>query len=632
MASLTLQYKKPRGQSSGWGSWQSISGVDYCSYGNNAHVVYRAYLDLTGSSKMTACQVNTNFVCRTSGASHAATLYCFLYTSDPTSSSPTTPPGGYVSSAQYSATVPYYGVNQYFYFTNLNITQSGYVYFWFTDLNNSSYADDLYSYDTGNGYLGTPSCSGTFTKAQRTLSVSPSSVATGSAVTVSIGNADSSETIRFYYGSTLLSAQAISNGYASITCPKSWFTTAGVSTLTSMTVSVTVDSDSSLSASFTLTAGDNMKPTVGTPTATIVQSGRAATNFPNTYIANISKSKIAATVTAGSNAAIRTVKLTFPGGTTVNMSYNSSTGKYEGTTAAPITGNTTFTVTATDARGFTGSNTVSITGVVSYNLPSVSIDEANTYRCNSSGTETGGGLYVKVKANASYYSSLSGNSLDKFRFYIKEDHDAGYTDYQNLTSGVQSAAFAMHVPGENDYVTVVVVIQDKISEEITKSIRLKGKTRNFVAKRSASGTYFGVGLSPSRDSGGSSIELPDDGDFLLGGMPAQTFALPVNDLLDGSTFGKDFLNINRSDRRAEENAATFFYRPQASLAQWANGPATNDSYNWRGYRMVLIYNSSFAMVIVFEFYPYPGRIWSNFYNGSYEWTGWRYTQASTPSS
>ena len=41
---------------------------------------------------------------------------------------------------------------------------------------------------------------------------------------------------------------------------------------------------------------------------------------------------------------------------------------------------------------------------------------------------------------------------------------------------------------------------------------------------------------------------------------------------------------------------------------------------------------SYQMVVVFEFYPYPGRIWSNYYNGSLGWTGWRYTQALTPST
>lgn len=625
MASLTLQYKKPRGQSSGWGSWQSISGVDYCSMGNNAHVVYRAALDLTGSSAMTACQVNTNFVCRNSSASHAATLYCYLYTSDPTTSSPTTPPSGYVAVANYGVTVPYYGINQTFYFSGLNIRSGSYVYFWFTDLNNSSYADDIYNYATGNGYTGTPSCSATFAKAQRTLSVSPASVATGNNVTVSIGNADASETIRFYYGSTLLHSQAISNGYASITCPKSWFTTAGVSTLLSMTVSVTVDSDSSLSGSFTLTAGDNMKPTVGALAFGIEQPSPASTYYPNTYIANISKAKISAQVTAGSNAAIRSVVVTY-GSKSVTMTHNSTTSRYEATTTAPITGDTTFTVTATDARGFTGSNSGSITGVVPYSPPAINIDTSMTFRCNSSGVQESGGAYWRAKAEATIYASggMSDNTVRNFTAGIKNG-----TRWA-IGSGQQTAVLGGDLDSRTNYI-LVFTLQDKLNT-VTREFALASITRNVVVTRDSSGTHVGVGMTPQRRSGGSTIELPLSGKFLMGDIPAQAFTLPYDDTLAGASFGKDFLNVDRTNRQATVNAGAFFYRPQASASEWQNAPATNDSYNWRGYRFVLWYNASFQMVIVFEFFPYPGRIWSNFYNGSLGWTGWRYTQAVTPSS
>ena len=131
---------------------------------------------------------------------------------------------------------------------------------------------------------------------------------------------------------------------------------------------------------------------------------------------------------------------------------------------------------------------------------------------------------------------------------------------------------------------------------------------------------------------GDAVQLQVQLHFLLGGLQALSLIKPHTDALDGSTFGKDFLNINQNQRIAEENAGAFFYRPVASLSEWSNAPATNDTYNWRGYRFVLWYNASFQMVIVFEFYPYPGRIWSNFYNGSLGWTGWRYTQALTPST
>lgn len=624
MASLTLYQKKARGQSSGWGSWGTVSGVDYCSLSNRAYVVYSASLDLSGSSSLTGCQVSTNFVCRSSSASHQATVHCYVYTSDPTSSSPTSVPSGYIAHAQYTITVPYYGVYQTFYFTGLNVTNGSRLYFFFTNDNSSAYADDIYNYATGNGYTGTPTCSGSFSAAKLSLSLSASSVSTGNNQVATIGNGSGrSVTVRVYYGNTQLYAASTSTGSLTIQVTKSWFTTAGLTSVTSMSVSVRIDEDSSLYESFTVTAGADMTPTVTNITTAIVQTGNAATYFPDTYLANISKCKVSATVTSRSNATISTVKLTYPGGATVTLTYNSSTGKYEGTTAA-LTASVSFTVTATDSRSLTGSGTSSEVTVVQYSKPAINISSARTYRCNSAGTQESGGAYWRAQATATYYTSLSGNSLLQFNVRIK-----GGTAV-NLSSGVQTSAQGGSLNRTTNY-TLVFTIQDKVSDAITKEFTLESVTRNVVMRRNSTGTSVGVGITPQRASG-SAVELPQAGDYLINGIPAQAFYTPYSSALDGSSFGKDFLNVNRDNSRAVENAAAFFYRPLASMSEWSNAPATNDSYNWRGYRMVLWYSTYFQMVIVFEFYPYPGRIWSNFYNNNLGWTGWRYTSAVTPSS
>ena len=622
MASLTLSQKKARGQTSGWGGWTTISGVDYISADNRAQVVYSADLSL-GSSKMTACQVSTNFVCRSSSASHAATVTCYLYTSDPTSSGPATPPSGYVATASYSVTVPYYGLFQTFYFTGLNITSGSKVYFWFVDNNSSAYADDLYNYATGNGYTGTPTCSGTFQVNNMSLSISPTTVTAGNNVGLTVTNGSGTTlTATFKYGSTTLATRAFSTGSATVNCPASWFTTAGVSALQSMTVNVSISGGpNAMSGSFTLQAGDSMKPTMGTASVEIVQ-GANASAFPNTYIAGISKAKVSVAVSAPTNAAITSVVLSYPGGSNVTASYNSSTSKYEATTAAPVTADTTFTMTATDQRGLTNSASVSITGVVAYTLPSVTVNIA--YRCDADGNRTNSGEYYRLRVTATYYTGLSGNSLKKLTAGIKNG-----TKY-NITSGSTYKLSGLTNP-KSSY-TILITVQDQISEEITKEITLEGMLRNLVTTRSDDGTYFGVGTTPSRTSGASAAELPLAGDFLLGGIPAQTFYTPYSSALDGSSFSKNFLNVDQTTSRAACNAASFFYRPAASESEWSNAPATNDAKNWRGYRFVLWYSATFQMVLVVEFFPYPGRIWSNFYNGSLGWTGWRYTQAVTPSS
>lgn len=473
------------------------------------------------------------------------------------------------------------------------------------------------------------SLSKTFTATgNHTLTVSPTSAATGSNVSITVGNGSGvSITARIKYGSTQLWSGTATTGSFSVAVNKSWFTTAGITTAKSMALTVTIDQNTTLSASLTVTAGSNMNPTVGTLSFSPVNSGRVATNFPNSYIAGYSKVKVSAAVTSGSNATISSVVLSFPGGTNVTMSYNSTSRKYEGTTAAVINGNTTFTVTAKDGRTLSGSKQGTLSGVVAYVKPSVSPTAASCYRCNSSGTKQDGGSYVSAKATATWYSSLSGNALTSFLFYVKEDRTAGYSDSRNLTSGQQSQAMQMHVPGANDYVTLVFSIQDKVSDAVTLELRLPPALKNIYVRRSSTGTYVGVGMVPQRTSGKSDIELPDDGAVLVGGLDITRLPNVKNTLADGSQFGKDFLNVNLSNLYDGKNAEVRFYRA-ANATGWTNQPsALSARTGFLGVRQVIIWEASrWCMVRLIEFYPTAGRIWINVYNGNTPaWTGWKST-------
>lgn len=617
MGTLSLQYKRAR-TSSGWGGWAAISGQDISDSAVGYHVVYSASLGLTGGQHLTGCTVTTNFVSR--GATSTRTITCYMYTFDPTGYS--SPPSGYVGYAVQYSSFGQYGVNLQFNITGLDISSGGTVYFWFN--NQVSGASDYQWHEGTNEYTATPYAVGTYTAAALSLSLSSSNVTTGGNQVATIGNGSGRWcTVRVYYGSTQLYAASTSTGSLTIPVTKSWFTTAGLTTVTSFSVSVRIDEDSSLYQAFTVTAGTDMTPTVTNITTQIVQTGSAATYFPSTYLANISKCKVSATVTSRSNASISSVRLSFSGGSSVIMTYNSSTGKYEGTTAA-LTTNVYFTVQATDSRGLSGSGTSGTVTVVQYSKPAININSSYTYRCNGSGTPQSGGAYWRAMATATYYTALSGNSLLQFKVQINTG------TIVNLTSGVQTSVQGGSLSQTVNY-TLTFTIQDKVSEPITKTFVLESITRNVVIKRNNTGTAVGVGTTPTRTAG-SAVEVPIGGDFLIGGIPAQSFEIPYNDLLNGSTFGKDFLNVNHDNRRSIENASAFFYRPLSELSSWANGPATNDAYNWRGYRTVLWYNASFQMVIVFEFFPYPGRIWSNFYNGTLGWTGWRFTQAAVPAT
>lgn len=263
------------------------------------------------------------------------------------------------------------------------------------------------------------------------------------------------------------------------------------------------------SATLTLAEPAQQPPTVSAPTASVVD---LTGNFPNAYIAGYSKVKVAAAVTKGAGN-ITAVRLSIPGGTTVNMTYNSSTQKYEGTTAEPIRGNATITVTATDSNGKTGSNAVSVTGVVPYTAPTITIDETGTYRCDSSGVKTDGGTYYRVKATANYYSGLSGNSVQTFTVKIK-----GSSTETALNSGQQSGAISGMTDAKLRY-TIVLTVQDRVSGAVTREYNLNGMMRDLVMKRSSLGTQVGVGTTPTYSSNAPSlIELPSGGIVIIGSI------------------------------------------------------------------------------------------------------------------
>jgi len=615
-------------------SSSSYENLCYVYNKTRSLVVFRSLLSLSSGERCTAIKyevyvhtANANFL------THKLT--CHVYTSDPTYASQNVDyiptgngyPSGYVGSASVQHT--FTSADEYkkltFNFTGLNLNADSSLYFYFTHepVNGATYGEHVLAY----GKYGTkyPVATGTF-KPALSLSVSPASVATGSNVSIVIGNGSgSSITARIKYGNTQLWSGTTTTGSFSVTVNKSWFTTAGITTAKSMAVTVTIDQDTSLSASFTVTAGTDMNPTVGALSFTPVNSGRVATNFPNSYIAGYSKVKVTAAVTAGSNAAISSVVLSFPSGTNVTMTYNSSSGKYEGTTAGVINGNTTFTVTAKDARTMSGSKQGTLSDVVAYVPPSVSPDMDHCFRCDSSGNQQNGGLYATIKAASTWYTALSGNALTQFLFYIKEDHTGGYSDTQNLTSGQQSAPLQMHVPGANDYATVVIVIQDKVSDVVTVEIRLPSALRNIYIRRSVDGTYLGVGMAPARRSGASDIELPDGGAVLVGGFLLQSLSHFNDPSYSGDSFGHDFLAVNIINLYDARNTTAKFYKA-ANASGWSNCPVANSSVFY-GVREVIIWNAYHCLVRLTELEPTSGRIWTNKgtvnSGGSITWKGWK---------
>ena len=337
-----------------------------------------------------------------------------------------------------------------------------------------------------------------------------------------------------------------------------------------------------------------------------------------------------AIITRPTNAAIDDDKvyLSYPGGATVKMTRVGTADKFEGTTATPITGDTTFTVQVTDVRGQTAQNTISVANVVAYTLPSVTKNILK--RCDSEGNEDSGGEYYQIRVTANINTKLPNNQVTKLTVGIKGDTANRY----NLTSGQTSEPHGGLTQPNRAY-TLTVVIQDKISGEIESEYKIEGKQRDFVLNHVGGKTHLGIGTTPL---GGdvNTVEVPMNGLFLVGGIPAQAFTIPYTNDTDGSTFNKDFLHVDFTTRTAAANATVFFKINAAGIGETTNYPvmASGDypdfygHYGWAGLRTVTLLDEDFAMVQITEFAPIPGRIWFNTHvktaEGQETWSGWKY--------
>lgn len=134
--------------------------------------------------------------------------------------------------------------------------------------------------------------------------------------------------------------------------------------------------------------------------------------------------------------------LTFNGaagsyGSTIK-SYSISGGGYSGTSSTLTTGflngsgTITFTATVTDSRGRTSAAaTVSIT-VVAYSVPSFS--SYNSQRCNSGGTISDDGTYIRATVSYSFASCSSMNTVTRSTYY----RVAGTSTWTNASTSFNS--------------------------------------------------------------------------------------------------------------------------------------------------------------------------------------------------
>lgn len=628
-----------------WSNWVSATGTNTVWANYNAYVFHRVNLYKgTDVQSLTSVTISVPLVA-SSGATDVG-IQVSIFTSDVTGGS-SWPSGGRAGTSE---TIGYlYGSRTHTCTISLSGITANTIYIGYR----VNYSTGAVSVDTGN-----TSITETYT-AKALPQISFGTIKnTSTGFTIPINNGSNyTLTCTITAGNTTtpgnnaqLYSGTSSNGQFKVPVNAvTWFNTAGITNSLSIPITVTVTggNQSTLTGYATYTesrtsAKDSMKPVFDSVTTQIQQAaGAATTYYPSTYIAGYSKCKVKAVISRPTNATISTVKFSYSGGATVNMPLVTGYSRtYAGTTTTALTKNTTFTVTATDSRGLSNTTTVSVTGVVAYVLPSVSIDLA--YRCDDQGEETDGGDHYRIRVTAQYSTNLQNNSITELTVGLK---NAPAVERHNITSGTTSSAFGTLSDPKRAYV-ITVIIQDKISGQITAEYTLKGKQRDLVLNHDGGYTHLGVGMTPvGKDYSGykDTIELPNDGLFLMGGIPVQAFKYPhiAGKTSDNPGFGHDFHNVS-ADRTGEANATAIFGFPASDYDNWSNIPddpldqqsAGIQTLGWIGWREVYYCNQDIVLVKITEVAPQAGRIWfcsraKNSSTQQYTWTHWKYLMPTT---
>lgn len=297
-------------------------------------------------------------------------------------------------------------------------------------------------------YYSSITCSANITldSIARASSVSSSDVDMGSATTISITRASSSftHTLKYSFGdtsgtivtkttSTSVSWTPSINLASQI--PKA---TSGTCTITCITYNGSTNIGSK-TCTLKLRVPASVKPTISSLTAAKVDG-----TVPSTWGIYVqSKSKATLTINGAAGAY----------GSTIS-SYSITGGGNSGTSATLTTGflNTsgtvTFTATVTDSRGRTSdAKTVSIS-VVAYSPPSFS--SYLSQRCDSGGTVTDDGTYIRGLVSYAYSSCSSKNTMTRATYY-KLPSSTSWTNANKSFSNNTAFTFGGSISTESSY-------------------------------------------------------------------------------------------------------------------------------------------------------------------------------------
>ena len=352
----------------------------------------------------------------------------------------------------------------------------------------------------------------TLTTIPRASTISATNVNMGSASTITITRASSSftHTLTYSFGNatgtiatkttstsvswtpTLTLANQIPNAVS------------GKCTITCKTYSGTTEVGSK-TCTMTLTVPSSVKPTITSLTAARVD-GTVPTSW-EIYV----QSKSKATLTINGEAGAY--------GSTIS-SYSITGGGYSSTASSFTTGflNTsgtiTFTASVTDSRGRVSANATVTISVVAYSAPSFS--KYISQRCNSAGTASDSGTYVKSTVNFSYASCSSKNTITTATYYRKTTETSWTNASKTFTSGTAFTFGGGNISAESSYEVKFKLTDAFTSIEVTDTL----STASVVMDFKSGGLGVAVGKVAETDQ---CFEVSDAWDVKVYGMLLEAY-------------------------------------------------------------------------------------------------------------
>lgn len=352
----------------------------------------------------------------------------------------------------------------------------------------------------------------TLTTIPRASTISATNVNMGSASTITITRASSSftHTLTYSFGNatgtiaTKTTSTSVSWTPSLTLANQIPNAVSGKCTITCKTYSGTTEVGSK-TCTMTLTVPSSVKPTITSLTAARVD-GTVPTSW-EIYVQ--SKSKATLTINGAAGAY----------GSTIS-SYSITGGGYSSTASSFTTGflNTsgtiTFTASVTDSRGRVSANATVTISVVAYSAPSFS--KYISQRCNSAGTASDSGTYVKSTVNFSYASCSSKNTITTATYYRKTTETSWTNASKTFTSGTAFTFGGGNISAESSYEVKFKLTDAFTSIEVTDTL----STASVVMDFKSGGLGVAVGKVAETDQ---CFEVSDAWDVKVYGMLLEAY-------------------------------------------------------------------------------------------------------------